>query len=252
MNTRVDIILCDKKEEEAKRIAEAIYKQLYKLEKTGNYYDPLSELSTINNAGYNTSVVVSADLFSMIKMCLTYHEITAGYFDITIHSDNHTIDTIKSVSISEKDLSITLNKKGIRLNLSAFIKGYALDAVKNILEKNRINNALINIGNSSVLTMGNHPFGDGWKIGIDFPTTTNERKEITLKNKNLTTSGNNIASRKHIISPHTGKYIEGVKGVSVITDTAMDGEVLSTALFAAEPEKRLDILRHFNATIYNL
>lgn len=251
MHTRVDIVLSEK-EDIGKQIVEDIYKKLHILERIGNYYNPSSELSAVNNIQSGTPIIVSNDLFTMIKMCIDYNEKTAGYFDISIDSDNYSIDTSKHIFISDKDSSITLNRKGIRLNLSGFIKGYALDAVKNILEERGISNALINMGNSSVLALGNHPLGDGWKVGIDFPSTINDKKEIILRNKCLTTSGNHTTQRKHIKSPYTGEYIEGMKGISVITDIAAEGEALSTALFAAEPEMRTNILQNFEATIYNL
>lgn len=252
MHTRVDVVLSNKREEEGKLIAENIYKRLSYLEKVGNCYDPLSELSTLNNSRCGVPTIVGTDLFSMIEMSILYNKKTNGYFDISIDSHHYSIDTIKNVDLSEKGSTITLNREGIKLNLSGFIKGYGLDEVKKILEEKRIDNALINIGNSSVLAMGNHPFGDGWKVGIDFPTTSDKKKEIILKNKCLTTSGNQTIQRKHIRSPYTGELIEGVKGVSVITDSAAEGEALSTALFAADTQERGEILRHFEATIYNL
>lgn len=252
MHTRVDIVLSNKKEEEGKQIAEDIYKRLCELEKVGNCYDPRSELSTLNNSKRGMPTVVGDDLFSMIEMCIRYNRETAGCFDISVDSDNYSIDTIKNVYLSEKDSTVTLTGEGLKLNLSGFIKGYGLDEVKKILEEKRMDNALINIGNSSILAMGNHPFGDGWKVGFNFPTTTNDKKEIILKNKCLTTSGNHALQRKHIRSPYTGELIEGMKGISVITNGAAEGEALSTALFAAESDKRSEILQHFEATIYNL
>ncbi|MDR1706749.1 FAD:protein FMN transferase [Dysgonomonas sp.] len=252
MHTRIDVVLSNTKEEEGKQITEAIYKRLFDLEKTGNCYDSLSELSTLNNSKCGMPTIVGNDLYSMIEMCVWYNQKTKGYFDISIDSDDYSVDTIKSVHLSEKDSTVTLHREGVKLNLSGFIKGYGLDEVKKILQEKGIDNALINIGNSSVLAMGDHPFGEGWKVGIDFPATSGEKKEIILKNKCLTTSGNHTLQRKHIRSPYTGEFIEGVKGVSVITDSAAEGEVLSTALFAAQTEERGEILRHFEAIIYNL
>ena len=250
MNTRVDIFICDKKEEESKRIIQSISDLLKRFEKIGNYFEPSSELAAINNSGCDVPISVNSELFAMIKMCIDYNKMSAGYFDITVNSDNYTGDTLQHVYISEKDSSITLKKNGIKLDLSGFIKGYSLDKAKDILKANGIENALVNIGNSSVLALGNHPMGEGWKVGVDFPTAPNHLKEIILKDKCLTTSGNQSLGRKHIKSPRTGEYIEGISGVSVLTDTATDGEVLSTALFAAEPEKRPDILKNFDTTIY--
>lgn len=250
MHTRVDIILCEREEDELTGLTENIYNRLRDLEKIGNCYNPFSELSVVNNSGKGIRTVISRDLFLMIQMCINFNKKTAGYFDISTDSGNYTAETLKHVLISEEDSTIVLNREGIKLNLSGFIKGYALDEIKKILEEKNIHNALINIGNSSVLAYGNHPLGDGWKVGIDFPTV--DHKEIMLKDKCLTTSGNHTGHRKHIKSPYTGKYIEGIKAISVVTDTASEGEALSTALFAAEPEIRTEISRQFEATIYNL
>ena len=252
MHTRIDVVLSNKKEEEGKQIAEDIYKRLCQLEKGGNCYDSLSELSTLNNSKCGIPTVVGRDLYSMLEMCIGYNKKTNGYFDISIDSHNYSIYTIKYVYLSEEDSTVTFNREGVKLNLSGFIKGYGLDEVKKILQEKGIDNALINIGNSSVLAMGDHPFGKGWKVGIDFPVTSDKKKEIILENKCLTTSGNHSAQRKHIRSPYTGEFIEGLKGISVITDSAAEGEALSTALFAAHTEDREKILRHFDAIIYNL
>ena len=90
-----------------------------------------------------------------------------------------------------------------------------------------IENALINMGNSSVLALGNHPVGTGWKVN-----------NILLHNECLTTSGNDSPERRHIVSPRDGKLVEGARQISVVTTNGAIGEILSTALFAADGEQR--------------
>ena len=86
---------------------------------------------------------------------------------------------------------------------------------------------LINMGNSSVLALGNHPVGTGWKVN-----------NILLHNECLTTSGNDSPERRHIVSPRDGKLVEGARQISVVTTNGAIGEILSTALFAADGEQR--------------
>ncbi len=142
MHTRVDIVLNGKDEEQLMQITENIYRKLYALEKTGDFYNPSSELSAVNNTEKGIPRVVSNDLFTMIEMCISHNKRTDGYFDISIDSDDYTADTIKHLSISKKDQAVTLNQKGMKLNLSGFVKGYALDQIKEILAEKNINNAL--------------------------------------------------------------------------------------------------------------
>lgn len=171
-------------------------------------------------------VVLSEELYSMIDLCLEYNGKTLGCFDITVHSENYNQNTIQSVHLSAEDHSIYFSRPGVAVNLSGFLKGYALETIKSILNECVIENALINMGNSSVLALGNHPVGTGWKVN-----------NILLHNECLTTSGNDSPERRHIISPRNGKLVEGARQISVVTTNGAIGEILSTALFAADSEQ---------------
>lgn len=162
MHTRVDILLCSQKsEEELLSVAERIHEALSCLEKTANYYDPASELAVVNRTASVSPVVLSSQLYAMVDLCLEYHEKTSGCFDVTVHSENYNQDTIHSVCLSAEEQSIFYRQPGITINLSGFLKGYALETIRDILHSCSIENALINMGNSSVLALGNHPGRNG-------------------------------------------------------------------------------------------
>lgn len=239
MHTRVDIILCSQQsEEELMSVIHRIYDTLRRLEKTANYYDPSSELSFVNRAASISPVVLSEELYSMIDFCLKYNGKTLGCFDVTVHSENYNQSTIHSVHLSAKDRSVSFRQPGVTVNLSGFLKGYALDTVKDILKESMIQDALINMGNSSVLALGNHPMGVGWKIN-----------GLLLHNECLTTSGNDSPEHRHIVSPPNGKLVEGVKQISVVTTDGSIGEILSTSLFAAGSEQREALLAIFSSVL---
>ena len=225
-----------------------LYNTIHQLEKIANYYDPASELASVNRTASVSPVVLSEELFGMIDLCLEYNTKTLGCFDVTIHSDNYDQNTIHSVCLSAESRSIFFQRKGVTINLSGFLKGYALERVKDILKAHGINNALINMGNSSVLALGNHPAGLGWKI--DFGNQPglepkNKEQSILLINECLTTSGNNSAERKHIIFPQNGELIEGIKEVAVVTQSGAIGEILSTSLFVADAEQNKSLMLAF-------
>ena len=228
MHTRVDIILYSQKtEEELLLVVNRIYDALCRLEKIANFYDPVSELSFVNQIASVFPVVLSEELYSMIDLCLEYKGKTLGCFDVTVHSENYNQNTIHSVHLSAEDHSIYFSQPGIAVNLSGFLKGYALETIKSILNEFLIENALINMGNSSVLALGNHPVGSGWKVN-----------NILLHDECLTTSGNDSPERRHIVSTRNGKLVEGVQQIAVVTSNGAIGEILSTALFAADGEQR--------------
>ena len=246
MHTRVDILLCSQKsEEELLSVAERIHEALSCLEKTANYYDPASELAVVNRTASVSPVVLSSQLYAMVDLCLEYHEKTSGCFDVTVHSENYNPDTIHSVYLSAEERSIFFQQPGITINLSGFLKGYALETVRAILNTCCIENALINMGNSSVLALGDHPAGTGWKVNFGNRLETDKigmKQSVLLCNECLTTSGNESDGRKHIISPHDASFVEGIKQIAVVTKNGAVGEILSTALFAASPEQREALL----------
>lgn len=227
-----------------------LYNTIHQLEKIANYYDPASELASVNRTASASPVVLSEELFGMIDLCLEYNTKTLGCFDVTIHSDNYDQNTIHSVCLSAVNRSIFFQRKGVTINLSGFLKGYALERVKDILKAHGINNALINMGNSSVLALGNHPAGLGWKIDFGNQSgfvTKDDERSILLHDECLTTSGNDSEERRHIISPYSGKLIEGRKKVAIVTENGAIGEILSTSLFAADPEQCRALIAVFPA-----
>lgn len=280
MHTRVDIILCSRKsEEELLLTVNHIYDVLCQLEKTANYYDPTSELAYVNRTAATSPVVLSEELYAMIDLCLEYNIKTLGCFDITVLSNNYDRNTIHSVQLSAEERSVFFRQPGVALNLSGFLKGYALEKIKSILKESMIENALINMGNSSVLALGNHPMGKGWKINFgwaanastnvatnatadtatnastnaatdtaatDASANTDNPQSILLYNECLTTSGNESSQRKHIISPRSGEFVKGARQIAVVTADGSIGEILSTGLFAADDEQREALLAEFS------
>ncbi len=57
-----------------------------------------------------------------------------------------------------------LPQPGVTINLSGFLKGYALEKTRKLLQHYEVKDALINMGNSSVLLFGHHPLA-GWMEG---------------------------------------------------------------------------------------
>ncbi|MBP3830516.1 MAG: FAD:protein FMN transferase [Bacteroidaceae bacterium] len=108
----------------------------------------------------------------------------------------------------------------ITLDLSGILKGYALERLRALLPTLGITDALINLGNSSILSLGHNP--------SDIPP-----------GHCLTTSGNATAQRRHIRHPLTGEFVTGQRQVSVTTTDAIDGEIASIVAFL-QSESQLD------------
>lgn len=240
MHTRVDIVLCGKQDEEALMlVVNAVYEMLCRLEKMANYYDADSELARLNRTAATCPQPVSQELYDMLTFCVDCYTRTGGCFDVTIHSPHHTPDTIHSIQLSPQKRTLLFLQPRTTINLSGFLKGYALEKTRHLLQRCEVEDALVNMGNSSVLALGHHPMADGWKIDFGQAASPHkEHPELLLHNECLTTSGNDSHERKHIIDPRNGKPIEGKREVAVVTADGAEGEVLSTSLFVADARQR--------------
>lgn len=228
MHTRIDIMLWDPvmSPEDMLAVAAAIRGDVIRIEEMGSCFIPDSEVSAINSSLPGVPVRVSEELYRILYGCLEYNDRTEGLFDVTASPLLPGVKMQDKIRL-EPDGSVTRIHEAARINLSGFLKGYALDRAVKEARRNDLRNGLVSFGNSSVGAFGNHPNGEGWPVAsVDIPG-----KNHLLKDSFLTTSGNADENRKHIINPWNGQFIEGKGMVSVITGTAEEGEVMSTVAF---------------------
>ena len=232
MHTRVDVALAGAMPEETMLGAvAAMRRHVAAIENTANRFDPHSELSAVNRSAPDGIMPVSRELESILLDCLRYNGMTGGLFDITAGSPEYDNRMVHDI-ILPGDGTITFRRRGLYINLSGFLKGYALEQVRHIIKGAGITAALVNMGNSSVMALGRPDGQNGWEVSFG----NGSRKDtVTLCDQCLTTSGNDSPVRRHIVNPATGKLIEGFRSVSVVNRNAAEGEVLSTCLFI-DPE----------------
>jgi len=165
MHTRIDLIMhTSDKTIDLTGIAEKAEKETGRIETFANRFDEHSELSHINQNAFTQAVPVSKELFTMLTRCQQFHRQSLGYFDISINSANKLTEGMKYLEVDTEAQSVRFQHEDLKLDLSGYLKGYALGKVVGLLKPGGIGNALINFGNSSVYALGNHPFGKGWKI----------------------------------------------------------------------------------------
>lgn len=227
MHTRVDITLAgDRTESDMLAATADMRSRILLTERTGNCFDPESELSAVNREAALHPVAASRELEQILLSCKDYSRRTGGLFDIaagTFSSDD---------IIIPGDGTVAFRRRGLYINLSGFLKGYALEQLRPVLDSYGISDALISLGNSSVMAKGGINPGMGWTVAYGTGNTPADSREgITLRDQCLTTSGNDRPDRRHIIDPRTGKFVEGAGAVSIVNNNAAEGEVLSTAHF---------------------
>ncbi len=143
---------------------------------------------------------------------------------------------------------LTLN--GGKIDFGAVGKGIALDEIRTLLDDGRINQATVSVG-GSVLIYGNKTV----KVGIRDPFGNVGRSIATLPLSNacVSTSGSyerrfeeNGKSYHHILDPETGYPVDnGLVSVTVISDSGLLSDALSTACFVLGTEKGMALAQEY-------
>ena len=163
-----------------------------------------------------------------------------------------------AVEINASTSSIRKIDPKTQLDLSGIAKGYAVDAVVNILEREGIENFLVEVG-GEIRAAGRRLDGSTWRVAIEKPTSQSRSLQLilNLEDAALATSGDyldyfEIDSKRysHIIDPRTGWPPDnGVASVSVITESAMRADALATALIVLGTRKALSLAADNNLAV---
>jgi len=248
--------------------------ELFRLENMLSRFVRDSEVSRINRFAGNACTTVSSETYEVLSGAVRMSEISGGLFDITItplldlwdykHSSRVPEEAeiqkalafvnFRDLILDSKEKTAALRKKGQSIDLGGIGKGYAGDRCIQILRDNGISSAFVNIG-GNVSTLGNKPDGSPWIVGIRHPRQENSLLgAVRVTGKAVVTSGDyeryfvdpDGNRRHHILNPVTGYPADsGLISVSVVCDSAVVADALSTAVFAGGIEKGPEYLAHF-------
>lgn len=239
MGTRFDILIIDQDRVKSQDIWHDIVFELQRLDLLFNRFDTTSETSKINREAALTPVPVSPEMWSILQNCQMYYTRTLKLFDITLND-------FSTVELIENNHSIFFPKKDISLDFGGYAKGYALAKLRDVVLQSEVQHCFMDFGNSSILGIGHHPYGDAWKVSFENPYKQDVvLDEISLKDMSLSVSGNTPSYTGHIVRPDSGESIKGHKAISIISEDPLDAEVLSTVFMIATNEEKNQISGNF-------
>ncbi len=225
-----------------------------------------SDISRLNNA-QGEEIVLNYDCAELIKNALDLCERTSGTLDITIYpilrewgftTGDYKIpvpENIRSLltnvnysAVSAAENSVQL-PSGYMIDLGAVAKGYTSDKIISLFKENGITSAIISLG-GNVHALGSKPDGSAWKIALTDPNLPQTYiGNLEIVDKAVITSGSyeryfigDDGTRYcHIISPFDGYPVNnGIASVTVIGDSGVLCDALSTALFVMGKEAAVE------------
>lgn len=230
--------------------------------------------SIVSLLNENGEVECDEDIEAIFALCDEVREKSDGAFDVTMGKVTSLwkIGEEGAAVPSEKELEKALKlvggekvkcenstlsiEKGQKVDLGAVGKGLACDKVKEALDETDVNSAIISVG-GSVLLYGENPTSDCWTVAIRDPRgeATDTLGKLKIESGTVSTSGDyervleeNGKTYHHILDPKTGYPADsGLISVTVICESGILSDALSTAVFILGKEKGLTLLEEYSA-----
>ncbi len=279
MGTVVQHTLYVSEERVGTEATEQIQKELERLEKEYlSWRIEESQVALINcQAGQSEGVSVEAELYNYLEEVWKISKESEGALDVTVGQitrlwnldewagqenkwqEYPVPDKLKLEKMLEATgfENVTLDEgsimlpQGFYLDLGAVGKGIACDRISNYLKnKAEIHGAVISVG-GSVVTYGSKPDGSSWNVAIMHPREKGAYLgTLSLQGEwYVSTSGDyeryvekDGQRYHHIMDPQTGYPADsGLCSVTILSDSGLLSDALSTACFVLGPEEGLQL-----------
>jgi thiamine biosynthesis lipoprotein len=257
MATTFELIIIHEDERYARQAAIAAFDEVDRLEGELSRFIENSDISRINNLPADRPLLLGLDAFECLQLSVKMCAETNGAFDVTIGSllkcwrdeDGdprtpsgeelnfarlHTGSQL--LQLDEREHTIRLAASPVLIDLGGIGKGYAVDCVARLLREWSIETALISGGYSSVLALEAPPGTDGWPLTLSDPL--DHRRILARPHlRNGALGGSGVQKGGHIISPRTGKAVQGKRAAWSAAPDATTADALSTAFMIMESEE---------------
>ena len=251
--------------------------EIDRIDRLMSHYKPDSPLSRLNRQAAHGAEPVDPELFDFIARSIEYSRASDGAFDITVgplmkawglFQGDGRVPTARVLSSARRRVgyqhvhldpdarTVRFDVPGVELDLGGIAKGYAVDRAVDLLRRRRVTAALVSAGGSTVYGMGAPPGEDAWPVRVQDPVVPG-RIALTaaLRDRALSMAGvsekffeRGHARYGHIMDPRTGKPVQDMLAVAVLSTSGTTGDALDDALFVLGVERGSRYLERYPAT----
>lgn len=232
-------------------------------------YQPESDISRFNRTASTEFQTVDSKTAAVVARAIEISKLTEGAFDITVgpavnlwdfgpKNQDFKIPTVSQTneiksSIGYQFLEVQLDPpavrkgiSGVRIDLSAIAKGYAVDQVVMALDSLGCRNFLVEVG-GEVFARGQRFSGGKWRIGVERPNDSGVRlsKIAEITDQAMATSGDyrnfhELDGKRysHTIDPKSCRPVEhSLASACIIFEDCMTADALATAIMVMGKDK---------------
>mgnify|MGYP002509769920 FL=1 len=243
-------------------LLDAAENRVKELERLLSVTDSGSEVYALDRTG---AAVLSPDTAELLAGALELCQRTDGALDISIYpvlrvwgftTGEYSVPTqedlaallplVDHAQIELEGTSAAL-LPGMEIDLGSVAKGYTGDVLSAYLKENGVTSALLDLG-GNIQAVGSKRDGSPWRVAIRNPAGEGSIGVVEARDRAVVTSGGYERYFEqagirywHILDPQTGAPVRnGLASVTVVGDSGLTCDGLSTALFVMGLEDALD------------
>lgn len=260
MDTIMTLTIYDQPAEKGMETLQKAAARIEELEDLLSVTDERSEICRANHSG-GEAVSLSEETRLLLEEALDLCGSTGGALDVTIYpvvrawgftTGDYRVPEeaelaalladVDYTRISLEDQQLTL-REGMELDLGAVAKGWTGDQLMELFTENGVTSAIVELG-GNVQALGAKPDGSPWRVALQAPEG-GYAGALEIVDKAVITSGSyqryfeqDGVTYIHIIDPATAHPADsGLLSATVVADSGVRGDGLSTALFVMGRER---------------
>ncbi|MEG3089431.1 FAD:protein FMN transferase [Sphingomonas sp. PB4P5] len=257
MGTTWRVLLVGGRRFDAAAVRAAIVARLGAIVAEMSHWETSSLLSRFNRAAAGSWTVLPPDFAQVMAAGLRIAAVTGGAFDPAVGRlvdlwgfgppgpmpppDAAAIEAARAASGWQKLAFDPAARRlrqpgGVALDLSGIAKGFAVDAVAQLLRDGGMRHGLVEIG-GELAGFGIRPDGEPWWVDLETPPGMDVAPlRVALHGLAVATSGD-YRRGAHNLDPRSGRPADlGVVSVSVVHNNAMEADAWATALTVLGPD----------------
>lgn len=272
LGTYNQVTLYTSSEEQGQNIIEEVFERVDEIEHLMSSSIEDSDISKLNAQAGESAIEVDPETFFLLQLGKEYKEITEGTFNIGIGAlinlwdiggDDQKVPSeseinallnhfdLEQLILNEESYEAKIEDPEMIVDLGGIAKGYAVDEAIRVIKEHEIEHAIVDFG-GDVYVLGGNPDGNEWRIGISNPEIGESGVIGRLFSSDMGVVSSGDYERyfmedgqlyHHILNPFTGYPTDNqLSSVTVISDTALEGDILSTAIFVMGLESGLSFV----------
>jgi thiamine biosynthesis lipoprotein len=273
MGTNVSVWFWTEREADAAKTAEAMFKEIKRLDLEMTTWKPESEISQINSASGEHPVKVSDETLAVIERAIDVSRRSDGVFDITVQAfhglwkfdedmDGSLPDQAevkkrlalvgwKDIVVDRAKKTVFLRRKGMAITLGGIAKGYAVDKCVAVVKAAGFTDFMVQAGGD--MYVAGSKGSDPWVVAIRDPRSPNDRPDefakTPIRDHSFSTSGDyergfvkDGVRYHHILDPHTGQPAHASRSVTIRAHDAFMADAWSKVMFIDGYQKGLEVI----------